>query len=62
MANRILVPNAKTALNNMKFETAKELGVNLTDGYNGNLTAHQNGSVGGGMVRKMIASVEQNMR
>jgi small acid-soluble spore protein D (minor alpha/beta-type SASP) len=50
----MVVPEAKTALENMKYETAKELGVNLKQGYNGDLTARENGSVGGRMVQRMI--------
>ena len=46
-SNRAVVPEAKGALDRFKFEVANELGVPLTDGYNGNLTSKQNGSVGG---------------
>ena len=49
-SNKAAVPEAKGALNRFKFEVANELGVPLTDGYNGNLTSKQNGSVGGYMV------------
>ena len=52
--NRIEVPQAKDALNNMKHEIAGELGINLKQGYNGDLTARQAGSIGGMMVKKMI--------
>lgn len=52
--NRTIVPEAKNGLNQMKFEVANELGVNLKQGYNGDLTAKQNGSVGGEMVKRMI--------
>lgn len=55
MANKTLVPEAKAALDNMKFEIANQLGVNLKQGYNGDLTARQNGSIGGEMVKRMIA-------
>jgi hypothetical protein len=51
---------AKAALNNIKMQAANEVGVNLTNGYNGDLTARQAGSVGGQMVKKMIESYEQN--
>ena len=51
--NQINVPQAKDALNNMKYEIARELGVNLKQGYNGELTSKQAGSVGGQMVKKM---------
>ena len=50
-SNKAAVPEAKGALNRFKFEVANELGVPLTDGYNGNLTSKQNGSVGGYMVK-----------
>ena len=60
-SNKVTVPEAKGALNRFKFEVANELGVPLTDGYNGNLTSKQNGSVGGEMVRKMIAEQEREM-
>ena len=60
-SNKVTVPEAKGALNRFKFEVANELGVQLTDGYNGNLTSKQNGSVGGEMVRKMIAEQERQM-
>ena len=53
-SNRTMVPEAKQALNNMKFEIANELGINLKQGYNGDLTAREVGSVGGQMVKKMI--------
>ncbi|MFI3227014.1 MAG: alpha/beta-type small acid-soluble spore protein [Clostridia bacterium] len=57
-----LVPGAKDALRKFKMEAAQEVGVNLQDGgYNGNLTARENGSVGGQMVKKMIKSMEENM-
>ena len=55
------VPEAKAALDQFKFEVASELGVPLTNGYNGNLTAYQNGSVGGEMVRRMIRRQEEQM-
>ncbi|MBE5760792.1 MAG: alpha/beta-type small acid-soluble spore protein [Clostridiales bacterium] len=57
--NRTNIPEAKQALNNMKFEIAKELGVNLKNGYNGDLTAKENGYVGGYMVKRMIEQYEQ---
>ncbi len=53
-SNRTNIPEAKAALDQMKFEIAKELGVNLKQGYNGDLSSKDNGSVGGYMVRKMI--------
>ena len=60
-SNKAAVPEAKGALNRFKFEVANELGVPLTDGYNGNLTYKQNGSVGGYMVKKMIEAQERSM-
>lgn len=60
-SNRAVVPEAKGALDRFKFEVASELGVPLTDGYNGNLTSKQNGSVGGYMVKKMIEAQERQM-
>ncbi|MBP3594395.1 MAG: alpha/beta-type small acid-soluble spore protein [Lachnospiraceae bacterium] len=59
--NRVEVPEAKDAMNRFKMEVASELGVPLTNGYNGNLTSAQNGSVGGEMVRKMIKRQEESM-
>ncbi len=53
-SNKAVVPEAKGALDRFKFEVANELGVPLTDGYNGNLTSKQNGSVGGYMVKKIF--------
>lgn len=60
-SNRAAVPEAKEALNKFKYEVANELGVPLTDGYNGDLTSKQNGSVGGYMVKKMIEQQEKQM-
>ncbi|MGN0334707.1 MAG: small, acid-soluble spore protein, alpha/beta type [Lachnospiraceae bacterium] len=60
-SNRAAVPEAKGALDKFKYEVANELGVPLTDGYNGNLTSAQNGSVGGYMVKKMIEAQEKQM-
>lgn len=59
--NRMEVPEAKEAMDRFKFEVADELGVPLSSGYNGNLTSYQNGSVGGMMVKKMIAEQEKRM-
>ncbi len=55
----INVPESKGALDNMKYEVARELGVNLSKGYNGNLTAKENGQIGGQMVKKMIEDYER---
>ena len=52
-SNKTLVPEAKQALNQFKMEAASEVGVNLTQGYNGDLTSRQAGSIGGQMVKKM---------
>ena len=60
-SNRAAVPEAKSALDKFKYEVASELGVPLTDGYNGDLTSKQNGSVGGYMVKKMIEQQERQM-
>lgn len=57
-----LVPEAREALNKFKMEAANEVGVNLKDGYNGDLTSKQAGSVGGQMVKKMISAYEQSMK
>lgn len=59
--NKVNVPEAKSAMNRFKMEVANELGVPLTDGYNGNLTSKENGSVGGYMVKKMIEAQERQM-
>jgi len=60
-SNRVVVPEAKEAMDKFKMEIAGELGVPLTNGYNGNLTSYQNGSVGGYMVKKMIEEQEKKM-
>lgn len=60
-SNRAAVPEAKSALDKFKYEVASELGVPLSDGYNGDLTSKQNGSVGGYMVKKMIEQQERQM-
>jgi hypothetical protein len=62
MAKKTMVPEAKTALERFKMEAAGEVGVNLKDGYNGDLTSKQAGSVGGQMVKKMIEHAEKNMK
>lgn len=56
-----VVPAAKDALNKFKYEVASEVGVNLKDGYNGDISAKDAGKIGGQMVRKMIQQVEDNM-
>jgi len=62
MANKSLVPEAKEALNKFKMEAASEVGVNLKQGYNGDLTSKQAGSVGGQMVKKMIQNAENSLK
>ena len=57
-----MVPEARDALDRFKMEAASEVGVNLKQGYNGDLTARQAGSIGGQMVKKMIESYERNMK
>ena len=61
MANNYEVPNAKKDMDQMKTEVANELGINLKQGYNGDLTAKQAGSIGGSMVKKMIAQQMSKM-
>ena len=61
-SNKIMVPNARDAMNKFKMEAANEVGVNLKQGYNGDLTSKQAGSVGGQMVKKMIESYENGMK
>ncbi|MGN0539952.1 MAG: alpha/beta-type small acid-soluble spore protein [Candidatus Fimenecus sp.] len=60
--SKSVVPEAREALNKFKMEAASEVGVNLKQGYNGDLTSKQAGSVGGQMVKKMIKSYEEGMK
>ncbi len=60
--NSVMVPEAKEAMERFKMEAASEVGVNLKQGYNGDITARQAGSVGGQMVKKMIESYENSMK
>ncbi len=60
-SNGTSVPEAKDAMNKFKMEVAGEIGVNLKQGYNGDLTSRETGSVGGEMVRQMIKRQEQQM-
>ena len=60
-SNRVEVPQAKAALNNMKYEIARELGINFKQGYNGDLSARENGYVGGYMVKRLIEQAERQM-
>lgn len=57
-----LVPGARDALNRFKMEAASDVGVTLKQGYNGDLTSSQAGSIGGQMVKKMIHQAETNMK
>ena len=61
-SNKIVVPEAKQALEQFKMEAANEVGVNLKQGYNGDLTSRQAGSVGGQMVKKMIEKYENDIK
>ena len=65
-SNRLVVPGAREAMDKFKMEAANEVGVNLKQGYNGDLTSRQAGSVGGQMVKKMtskrIATYERSAR
>ena len=60
--NNNVVPEAREALDRFKMEAANEVGVNLKQGYNGNLTSKEAGSVGGQMVNKMIEAYEKGMK
>ena len=61
-SNKIVVPEAREAMDRFKMEAAAEVGVNLKQGYNGDLTSEQAGSVGGQMVKKMIEKYEQSAK
>lgn len=61
-SNKKLVPEAMSALDKFKYEVASEVGVNLKEGYNGDLTSKDAGRIGGNMVRKMIQQVESQMK
>ena len=61
-SNRKLVPEAIDALDKFKYEVASEVGVNLKDGYNGDISAKDAGKIGGQMVKKMIEQAEHNMK
>ena len=60
--NKVNVPEARAALDKFKMEAANEVGVNLKQGYNGDLTFKQAGSVGGQMVKKMVESYENSIK
>lgn len=61
-SNRNLVPEAREALNRFKMESASEVGVSLKNGYNGNLTSREAGSIGGQMVKKMVEQYENSIK
>ena len=61
-SNSIMNPNARDALDRFKMEAASQVGVNLKQGYNGDLTSKQAGSVGGQMVKKMIEAYENGIK
>ena len=61
-SNRRLVPEAKESLDKFKYEVASEVGVNLKNGYNGDLSSKDAGRIGGNMVKKMIQQAENNMK
>lgn len=61
-SNKSVVPEAKEALNKFKYEVANEVGVNLKQGYNGDISSKDAGRVGGNMVRKLIQQAENNMK
>ena len=61
-SNKTLVPEAKKALEQFKMEAASEVGVNLNQGYNGDLTSRQAGSIGGQMVKKMVDKYENEIK
>ena len=61
-SNSIEVPGAKEAMNKFKMEVANEVGVNLKQGYNGDISSKDAGRVGGNMVRKLIQQAEKNMK
>ena len=61
-SSKLVVPSAREVMNKFKMEAANEVGVTLKQGYNGDLTSKQAGSVGGQMVKKMIESYENSMK
>ena len=61
-SNRLVIPAAREAMDKFKMEAASEVGVNLKNGYNGELTARQAGSIGGQMVKKMIEAYENGIQ
>lgn len=61
-SNKLVVPEAKARLEQFKMESAQEVGVNLKQGYNGDLTSREAGSIGGNMVKKMVEAYEQGLK
>ena len=61
-SNKLNVPEAKAAMERFKMEAASEVGVNLKDGYNGDLTSRQAGSIGGQMGKKMVEASENSIK
>lgn len=61
-SNKIVIPAARAAMDQFKMEAASEVGVNLKQGYNGDITAKEAGSVGGQMVKKMIEAYENSLK
>ena len=61
-SNNPVVPSAKEALNKFKYEVANEVGVNLKQGYNGDLSSRDAGRIGGQMVKKLIQQAENQMK
>ena len=61
-SNNLENPNARDAMDRFKMEAASQVGVNLKQGYNGDLTSKQAGSIGGQMVRKMIEAYENGLK
>ena len=61
-SNKNMVPEAREGMNRFKMEAANEVGVNLKQGYNGDLTSKQAGSIGGQMVKKMVQAYEQGLK
>ena len=59
--SKTAVPESRAALDNMKYEVAQQMGINLTKGYNGNLSSREAGYIGGNMVKKMIEAQERQM-
>ena len=61
-SNNMAVPEAKAAMDRFKTEVASEMGINLKEGYNGDLTSREAGSIGGEMVKRMVKNYEENLK